>query len=164
MQAQQLRTQLSPVEKSICSAALCLYGAVLRRSHLFVSVPSPLFLTNAAELIINAGHVVQLPGASAAWTREVCPRVLGRASWLFACCIICFVPRLAHTERLLQKLEQADRYARVICTNQVMGDIALDCFPGKIILPRGLLGFSSFVYLSGRIVRRYTQRKRKGTV
>lgn len=79
MRAQQLLTQLSPVEKSICSAALCLYGAVLRRCHLFVSVPSPLFLTNVAELIINAGRIVRLPGASAAWTVwtvwTVCVRV-----------------------------------------------------------------------------------------
>lgn len=68
MRAQQLRTQLSPVEKSICSAALCLYGVVLRRSHLFVSVPSPLFLTNAAELIMNTGHIVKFFPASAAWS------------------------------------------------------------------------------------------------
>lgn len=72
MQAQQLRTQLSPVEKSICSAALCLYGAVLEDATC-LSVFRLRLLTNATELIINTSRIIQPPGASAGWTHRVWP-------------------------------------------------------------------------------------------
>lgn len=86
---------------------------------------------------------------------------------LVAICLLynlfCAAPRAHGATLVKKKLEQADRYTRVICTNQVMGDIALDCFSGKIILPCSLLSFSFFMYLSDRIVHRYTQKKRKKT-
>lgn len=45
--------------------------------------------------------------------------------------IICFVHHLVYMQKVLERPSEVDRYAWLVCVQQVAGDITLDCFPRK---------------------------------
>lgn len=82
-------------------------------------------LTNTTELIVDARFccLEAVQDASCASVQYIIQSCLP-----FASLIICFMLQLMYMWQLLYKLSQADRYAWVV---QGIGDIILDCFPGK---------------------------------
>lgn len=138
MQAQQLLTQLSPVENPY-APLLYIFMALFERKPPDLWLFCPPLLTNPTELIINTDNIIWLPAASADsvvcswWPSRVFSPAWGRLSLvaIYLLCNLFLCTTSCTCADSCEKLSRADCHAWVVCVQQVMRDITLDCFPRK---------------------------------